>query len=526
MANEHVVVNNTFLQLSIGLDETETSVSFTAGHGIRLPEIIAPQFMYGDLLRASTGELERVKVTAHASAADSATIVRAEDGTFALTFVAGDTLAMRIGRSDMDQMPRLGLTEVAAVETGLVIDVYEAANDKSGMITLADNFTVILAGADPNASGSPTLEMTLGITPTGAITIVKGNQLPLAGGDITPLAWLIFKKSWDQWVLLNPLYGDTQSGDYIESAQVSNTRGGYLRPDGAEANTALFLALRNAITRTATVTITIATPGVVTWTGHGIPDHGEITLETTGTLPTGLGVLIKFFVKVLDANTFELAQTPGGASITTSGSQGGIHTGRFYPFGAGDGSATFNVPDVRGRNRIGAGQSQIAVSIDSASVSDTNDDFTIPSNVDTWITGMKVQLTTSAGDLPAPLLVATDYWVIRTSDTTIQLAATLADAQNGTQIDLTDVGSGVHTLTHVLSQRDLGDRGGEEGHAMSINELISHTHSSTTTNNGNTSPGGAFPIPLTISQTTSSTGGNVAMNNMQPFVVNNMWIKT
>lgn len=76
----------------------------------------------------------------------------------------------------------------------------------------------------------------------------------------------------------------------------------------------------------AIVTVTIATPGVLTWTAHGRAANSEIFLSTTGALPTGLAVGTRYFVRNPTANTFELSLTSGGASIATSGTQSGVHT--------------------------------------------------------------------------------------------------------------------------------------------------------------------------------------------------------
>lgn len=70
----------------------------------------------------------------------------------------------------------------------------------------------------------------------------------------------------------------------------------------------------------------------------------------------------------------------------------------------------------------------------------------IPSNV---LTGTRVRLTTT-GTLPAGLATATDYYVIRASDTTFQLATSFANARSGTQINITDAGTGTHTVTWLL----------------------------------------------------------------------------
>lgn len=75
------------------------------------------------------------------------------------------------------------------------------------------------------------------------------------------------------------------------------------------------------------VTITIASPGVVTYPLHGKSANQQVRIFTTGALPTGLTADTNYFVKtILDENTFTLSATSGGAVINTSGSQSGTHT--------------------------------------------------------------------------------------------------------------------------------------------------------------------------------------------------------
>lgn len=76
----------------------------------------------------------------------------------------------------------------------------------------------------------------------------------------------------------------------------------------------------------ATVTMTIASPCVVTWNSHGRPDGSSLTLSTTGALPTGLTAGTTYYVVNAVANTFNLAATLGGTAINTSGTQSGVHT--------------------------------------------------------------------------------------------------------------------------------------------------------------------------------------------------------
>lgn len=68
----------------------------------------------------------------------------------------------------------------------------------------------------------------------------------------------------------------------------------------------------------------------------------------------------------------------------------------------------------------------------------------IPSNN----TATCVQLTTT-GTLPAGLSLATNYFIIRLSSSTFKLATTVALANAGTGIDITDAGTGTHTVTTV-----------------------------------------------------------------------------
>jgi Putative phage tail protein len=82
--------------------------------------------------------------------------------------------------------------------------------------------------------------------------------------------------------------------------------------------------------RSATVTISIASPGVVTWTAHGLSNGNAIVFATTGALPTGLTAGTVYYVVAASANTFEVALTPGAAPINSSGSQSGVQTATFW----------------------------------------------------------------------------------------------------------------------------------------------------------------------------------------------------
>jgi len=63
---------------------------------------------------------------------------------------------------------------------------------------------------------------------------------------------------------------------------------------------------------------------------------------------------------------------------------------------------------------------------------------------------------TSTGTLPAGLSLATDYYVIKVTDTTIKFATSYANAVAGTQVDITGTGSGVHTINTLYPRYTSG----------------------------------------------------------------------
>ena len=102
----------------------------------------------------------------------------------------------------------------------------------------------------------------------------------------------------------------------------------------------------------ATATMTLATPCVVTWTAHGLWDGATIRFTTTGALYTGLAANTDYFVTKVDANTFKLSTTladqVAGTFIATSGTQSGVHTAFNYTSVRGAGAATTELQLLNG----------------------------------------------------------------------------------------------------------------------------------------------------------------------------------
>ena len=79
-----------------------------------------------------------------------------------------------------------------------------------------------------------------------------------------------------------------------------------------------------------TVTITIASPGVVSWAGHPFVGGERVTFKTSGALPTGIVAGTTYYVlaaSLVAGTSFRISASDGGAAINTSGSQSGVHTG-------------------------------------------------------------------------------------------------------------------------------------------------------------------------------------------------------
>lgn len=80
------------------------------------------------------------------------------------------------------------------------------------------------------------------------------------------------------------------------------------------------------------VTISNASPGVVTFTGSNLAVADQCVFTTTGGLPTGLTAGTPYFVisAGLGANSFQVSATKGGSAINTSSAGSGTHTANCY----------------------------------------------------------------------------------------------------------------------------------------------------------------------------------------------------
>ena len=121
--------------------------------------------------------------------------------------------------------------------------------------------------------------------------------------------------------------GNSEASSWLQLAagQANGTKINSLMASSSDSS-ARIVQLAHA--RSATVTVTIASPGVFTWSGHNLVSGDQVILSTTGSLPTGLTAGTTYYVVSASRSggTFQLAASAGGAAINTSGSQSGTHT--------------------------------------------------------------------------------------------------------------------------------------------------------------------------------------------------------
>lgn len=182
-------------------------------------------------------------------------------------------------------------------------------------------------------------------------------------------------------------------------------------------------------------------------------------------------------------------------------------------YGAGDGSTTFNLPDLRGR--IPAGKDDM--------------NGTAANRLQVSLSG-----TTTASSAVVTGLSSTAALAVGMSafGSTLPAGVTIASIDSASQVTLstgTGVTAGTVTLRFgYMDPQALGSAGGSQTHTLATPQIPAHTH----TVQAQASSGvnaGSFSVAMNTGATTltsSSTGGSQAHSNVQPSVIANYIIKT
>lgn len=200
-------------------------------------------------------------------------------------------------------------------------------------------------------AGSPVVNGgALGVPSSGVATNLTGTAAGLTAGTVTTNANLtgIITSSGNA-----TSFGSFTSAQILAGCSDKTGTGAMLFATGGTINQPNIVGVTNGSlaaagsvgeiltartappTSTATVTITIASPGVITWTGHGLTATNAVVFTNSGgALPTGIVSGTTYYVTAgasITTNTFQISTTVAnalaGTSVNTSGSQSGTQTG-------------------------------------------------------------------------------------------------------------------------------------------------------------------------------------------------------
>ena len=187
--------NNAFGTLATSINTTVTSISLQSGQGARFPSPAGGDIFYATLVNQAN-ELEIVKCTGRVN--DTLTVQRAQEGTPARSFVAGDRIELRLtaaGLTDFVQGDRQ-----VATGPGLT-----GGGDLSQDLVLAVDSTVVRTTGPQTISGTKTF--TEGVVTTGEnITNLVADRLT---SGLVPAPRLPLAAPTDNGAVRARLSGDT-----------------------------------------------------------------------------------------------------------------------------------------------------------------------------------------------------------------------------------------------------------------------------------------------------------------------------
>jgi hypothetical protein len=237
-------------------------------------------------------------------------IVGAEDFNDYLQLVGG-TLSGPLNWAAMSTLASAGFTDLTSVTSNYV--------NVTGTTTITSLGT-IASGAFRWVRFSGVLTLTHNAT---SLICIGNANITTAAGDVG----LFISEGAGNWRVLDYVRADNSpiSGFATAAQFLADTPAKVLSTDSVW-NSGIETALTSVAD--ATVTMTIATPGVITDTAHGFTGNEPVHFTTTGALPTGLTINTEYYVLVsgLTTNTYSVAATRGGSAIATSGTQSGVHT--------------------------------------------------------------------------------------------------------------------------------------------------------------------------------------------------------
>ncbi len=287
--------------------------------------------------------------------------------------------------------------------------------------------------------------------------------------------------------------------------------------------------ITHAITSSAT-TVVLA-DNKIKITGHGMSvGTGLKYTNTAGTAIGGLTVGFTYYVSVVDPDHVKLHMTSAEA---TAGAPVVNLTA------IGDGGQTFTVQGTLATPLVN-GQTYYAIAdtADTIRLASTAAEATSGNEIVITSVGSGVHSLTSDGTVIPPLTNATGYYVRKETDNAISLATSLANAQAGTIIDLTNgppPGAGVFTIYKAAvtgSGYYMASGGAGSGTWEDVTSIPVPTFkrfSASSAIGGRTVTVGGYPIieyPNGVQEKTTSTGGSHVTITDWPATWSNLIVQT
>ena len=206
-----VIKNLAKSTLSIGISNLVTTISVLSGAGSIFP-VLGPSDYFYAALQNAFGTIELVKVTARTG--DSMTVVRAQGGTAALSWAAGDIFALRMtAETFLDYIQQ-------QIQTARAITSIAGANNITGAIA---GITAYVAQAQYSflAAANNTGPTSINISSLGARNIFSSGSALAAGAIIAGRIYLLI----DDGTQLNLINSSSISAAVASQLQYAITTG-------------------------------------------------------------------------------------------------------------------------------------------------------------------------------------------------------------------------------------------------------------------------------------------------------------
>lgn len=178
-----LIKNNAYSALAGALTNVATSLTVTTGTGDRFPIVTGSDYCMLTLQDASNN-IEIIKVTARASASDSMTIARGQEGTTARAWNIGDVVELRITAGTLNPLQVMaGAATAGAIRTAL-----GSTGTGDALFTAADAAAARTAiGA--TATGSSVITAADAATARSNLGLVIGTNVPSPTGGGASGTW-------------------------------------------------------------------------------------------------------------------------------------------------------------------------------------------------------------------------------------------------------------------------------------------------------------------------------------------------